>query len=110
MLLDKNAPTWNGGHVWIPTGDGAAAVSEAYAKQFQGDARKFLRNRADEMKSNGILFILSTCHAQETSPLKHLPRSNIHGGYFEQAWNELGEQVCPLYDLNFKIKLLRYFG
>ena len=53
MLLDKNAQTWNGGHVWIPTGDGAAAaaVSEAYAKQFQEDARKFLRNRAEEMRS-----------------------------------------------------------
>ena len=56
------------------------------------------------MKSNGILFILSTCHAQETSPLKHVLRSDIHGGYFEQAWNELVEEVSPLYDLNFKIK------
>ena len=40
MLLDRNAPTWNGGHVWIPIDDGGVVI-EAYAKQFQENARKF---------------------------------------------------------------------
>ena len=97
MLLDKKAPTCNGGHIWIPTDGGEAAVSEAYAKQFQEDARKFLRNRAEEMRSNGMMFILSTCHAQEMNPLDHVSRCDIYGGYFEQAWNELVEQVCLCY-------------
>ena len=98
MVLDKNAPAWNGGHIWIPKDGGAAAtVTEAYAKQFQEDARKFLRNRAEEMRSNGMMFILSTCHAQEMNPLDHVSRCDIYGGYFEQAWNELVEQVCLCY-------------
>mgnify|MGYP002776950459 CR=1 FL=1 len=96
MLLDKNAPTWNGGHIWIPTGNGAAAaaVSEAYAKQFQEDARKFLRNRAEEMRSNGVMFILSTSQAQEMSSSENAPGITLINCNFEQAWNELVEEVC----------------
>ena len=97
MLLDKKAPTCNGGHIWIPTDGGEAAVSEAYAKQFQEDARKFLRNRAEEMRSNGMMFILSTCHAQEMNPSDHVSRCDIYSGYFEQASNEFVEQVCLCY-------------
>ena len=92
MLLDKNGPTWNGGYVWIPTHD-SGAVSEAYAKQFQEDARRFLRSRAEEMRSNGVMFILSLCHTQETSSLGQALRVSIFNGIFEQAWNELVEEV-----------------
>lgn len=93
MLLDKNTPAWNGGHVWIPT-HGGGAVSEAYAEQFQVDARRFLRCRAEEMRSNGILFIFSLCRACETTPAAdYAPRYDSWSGYFEQTWKELVEEV-----------------
>ena len=92
MLLDKNSPAWNGGHVWIPT-DGGGAVSEAYSKQFHEDVRKFLRCRAEELRSNGVLFILSLCRAYETTPADYAPRFDSWSGYFEQTWNELVEEV-----------------
>ena len=91
MLLDRNGPIWNGGYVWIPTDD-SGAVSEAYAKQFQEDARRFLRSRSEEMRSNGVMFILSTCRSQETT-VECASYQYLWNGYFEQTWNELVEEV-----------------
>ena len=93
-LLDENGAAWNKGHVWIP-GDGRSAVPEAYAKQSQEDVRKFLRCRAEEMRRDGVLFILSLCRACDDRR-----QSNNYGrvrdfwkAYFEWTWNELVEEV-----------------
>ena len=67
---------------------------DAYAKQFQEDARRFLRSRAEEMRSNGVMFILSTSQAQEMSSSENAPRITLINCNFEQAWNELVEEVC----------------
>lgn len=91
-VLDKNSHAWNQGRAWI---DGARnEVVEAYAKQSEEDLKAFLRCRAEEMVSGGLLFILMAGRSDSEHPENQLgdpdtkakhPFTNV----MDQAWNDL---------------------
>lgn len=91
-VLDKNSPSWNQGRAWI---DGARKdVVEEYAKQSEEDLKSFLRCRAEEMVSGGLLFILMAGRSDSEHPENQLgdPDSRAKHPFtnaMDQAWNDL---------------------
>nr|QRX38987.1 gibberellic acid methyltransferase [Ginkgo biloba] len=91
-VLDKNSPAWNKGRAWI---DGARKeVVEAYAKQSEEDLKAFLRCRAEEMVSGGILFLLMAGRPHSGHPENQLGHADSRAKHpftnsMDQAWDDL---------------------
>uniref|UniRef100_A0A0C9S2E0 TSA: Wollemia nobilis Ref_Wollemi_Transcript_19770_1289 transcribed RNA sequence n=1 Tax=Wollemia nobilis TaxID=56998 RepID=A0A0C9S2E0_9CONI len=91
-VLNKNSRAWNRGRAWI---DGASIeVVEAYAKQSDEDLKAFLRCRAEEIVSGGLLFLLMAGRP-DSEPLQNQlgdPVSRAKHPFtdcMDQAWNDL---------------------
>lgn len=91
MVLDKRSTAYNKGKIFIHGANEATA--HAYKKQFQFDLADFLRSRSKEMKTGGSMFLVClgrTC----PDPTDQGGAGLLFGTHFQDAWNDLVDEVC----------------
>lgn len=85
-------PAYNKGFVWVH--GGKEAVGKAYADQARSDVCEFLRARAEEMASGGLLFLLLRGRKNPNPTTQYDPdRSSMLGQPMEDVFNELVAEV-----------------
>ncbi|MCO5557947.1 hypothetical protein L7F22_011521 [Adiantum nelumboides] len=88
-ILDRSSPSWNGGSTWIYKS--AKEVLNAYSLQAKVDIRSFIRNRAHEMRSGGVLFLFVAGSSQVPNYCPQAHRKTLWE-IFDTAWFELVEE------------------
>lgn len=89
----QDSPAYNDGFVWIHGGKPAAA--KAYAEQSRRDLVTFLRARAEEMVSGGLMFLLLKGRKDSDPTVQYDPDGvTMFGTQMEGVFNELISEVC----------------
>ncbi|BFI40684.1 protein MpIAMT1 [Marchantia polymorpha subsp. ruderalis] len=84
----QDSPAYNDGFVWIHGGKPAAA--KAYAEQSRRDLVTFLRARAEEMVSGGLMFLLLKGRKDSDPTVQYDPDGvTMFGTQMEGVFNEL---------------------
>ncbi|KAG6543514.1 hypothetical protein Mapa_015008 [Marchantia paleacea] len=84
----QDSPAYNDGYVWIHGGKPAAA--RAYAEQSRRDLVTFLKARAEEMVSGGLMFLLLKGRKDSDPTVQYDPDGvTMFGTQMEGVFNEL---------------------
>lgn len=95
IVLDKSSMAYNKGKIFI---HGANKISaNAFRKQFQTDLGGFLKMRSKEMKKGGSMFIALLGRTSE-DPTDQGGAGLLFGTHFQDAWNDLVQEVLISYD------------
>ncbi|KAL3680172.1 hypothetical protein R1sor_023128 [Riccia sorocarpa] len=82
------SPSYNSGYVWIH--GGKSVVAKAYAEQSRSDMVCFLKARAEEMVSGGLMFLLLKGRKDSDPTVQYDPDgSTMFGTHMESVFNEL---------------------
>lgn len=78
--------------MWIH--GGKPSVAKAYAEQAKKDMCEFLRARAEEMVSGGLMFLLLKGRKDANPTIQYDPNgTTMFGRHMEQVFNELVSDV-----------------
>jgi hypothetical protein len=99
-VTDKSSPLYNKGRSWILGGN--RTIAREFAQQSMLDLDNFLHSRAAEMVPGGIVFAsFLSCH-DAANPENQVNPECHHcfwaGHDFENAWNDLIDDVCKEHD------------
>lgn len=99
-VLDKRSGAYNKGKVFIHGANEQAA--NAYKKQFQTDLAAFLRSRSKEMRRGGSMFLV--CLGRTSAdPTDQGGAGLLFGTHFQDAWNDLVQEVIIMIMKRFSI-------
>ncbi|CAM6104473.1 unnamed protein product [Calypogeia fissa] len=88
VVQEPHSPAYNDGFVWIH--GGKELVAQAYAEQAKRDMCDFLRARAEEMVSGGLMFLLMKGRKDVNPTLQYDPNATtMFGRHMEEVFNEL---------------------
>lgn len=68
------------------------ATAEAYRKQFESDLGRFLQCRAEEMKTDGIMFLV-LLGRESLDPTDQGTTALMFANHFQGAWDDLVKEV-----------------
>lgn len=91
--MDKRSTAYNEGKVFI---EGAKeSTAAAYRKQWQSDLGDFLSSRKREMVRGGSMFLVCLGRTSVT-PTDQGGAGLLFGTHFQDAWNDLVQEVYTL--------------
>ncbi|GLJ05513.1 hypothetical protein SUGI_0019420 [Cryptomeria japonica] len=107
-VLQKDSPLYNRGRVWINRGE--QEVVDMYSKQSQKDLTAFLKCRAEEMATGGVLFLCLMGRPDTSPPSQQVSvEGEFCGQDFEDAWDDLVMEGIISADLRDSFNLPWYF-
>ncbi len=99
-MTEKSSPLYNKGRSWILGGN--PTIAREFAQQSMLDLDDFLDSRAAEMVPGGIVFASFFSRHDAANPENQANPECHHcfpvGPDFENAWNDLIEDVCKEHD------------
>ncbi|KAL2612938.1 hypothetical protein R1flu_024630 [Riccia fluitans] len=88
VVQRTDSPAYNSGYVWIH--GGKSVVARAYAEQSRRDLLCFLKARAEEMVSGGLMFLVLKGRKDSDPTVQYDPDgSTMFGTHMEAVFNEL---------------------
>jgi len=92
---NPSSPLYNRGRSWIIGSH--PSIAQEFAHQSMLDLDNFLDSRAAEMAPGGIVFAYFVSRQDPANP--ESPHRNFPGDNFENAWNDLIDDVCNQHNI-----------